>query len=295
MSPQERKADPRSAARNGRRVLTIFTTLLLAALLPPPAHAQVDGGGGGPGLHAVGGVFGGRFTQDGSPDSDLAGVRLGIGIGELLQVNGLYWRSFDVDEREFTASDAWGGEARFALNAGFGVTPFLTAGVARVAREDADAENAATAGAGLMIPLGPVLIGASVQDYIFGISALNGSDESTEATHNWLYSAGVNLAIGPRRRGGRAAAPAPPAAPARAPAPASTVTDPATGEPIIDDAQRNYHSDRSIQIPIPVEGSIQLRYGPEPVSAAGACSAPNTPRWSAWVWPALSPPWRRVG
>src|SRR5690606_37682610 len=132
------------------------------------AHGQSAGGSAG--VHAVAGVFGGRYAQaDDSPDSDLAGARLGVGVGELLQINGLYWRSVNVEERELTATFGWGAGSRLALNAGFGVTPFLTGGLGRVAREETEAETVAIAGVGLMIPLGPVLIEAAVQDYILGV------------------------------------------------------------------------------------------------------------------------------
>ena len=269
-------------SRPGRHrapVLSLAAWILLVGLAHDHAHAQTPGGGVG--VHAVVGVFGGRYAQEGNPDSDLAGARLGVGIGELLQINGFYWRSVDVDAREFTANSAYGAESRLALNAGFGVTPFLTGGLGRVEREATEAENAAIAGAGLMIPLGPVLIEAALQDYILGISALNDSDGATEPTHNWLYSAGVTVAIGRRRRA--AAVPVPPPPPPAAPlsaeeqataAPDAQVleTEPDGTPPITDAVQRNYHSEESIRIPIPVEGSIVLRYGPDPetVMVAGA-------------------------
>lgn len=256
--------------------LTLVAWLVLAGLAHDRADAQTSRGGMG--VHAVAGVFGGRYAQEGNPDSDLAGARLGVGIGELLQINGFYWRSVDVDEREFTAHSAWGAESRLALNAGFGVAPFLTGGLGRIEREATDAETAAIAGAGLMIPLGPILIEAAVQDYILGISALNDSDDATEASHNWLYSAGITVAIGPRRR--RAAVPVPP--PASPPAAeqvavgAGTAPDPVA--PIPDDDQRNYQSEQSIQIPLPLEGSILLRYGPErePMVVAGSGRAESS-------------------
>jgi outer membrane protein OmpA-like peptidoglycan-associated protein len=227
---------------------------------------------GSVGVHALAGAFVGRFDMAGSPTTDLGGLRVGIGFGEVLQLTGFYWRSIDTDEREFLADRAFGGEARFALNTGFGVAPFITAGVARLSMEADEARTAAVAGAGLQLPLGPVLLSAAAHDYILGVSGLD--DRATEdVTHNWLYSIGVTFGLGRSRS-------REPIVVQRPPVPERTVVAVPPAEPPVAatpdaaarGAVRNFQSDRTIEVPIPLEGSITLRYGP----AAAAPAATET-------------------
>lgn len=269
--------------------------MLCAALgLPAGAAAQtaVDTVGtraAGAQLHPVVGVMGGVFDLDGGPRLDVLGARAGLGFGELFRLTGFYWRSVDTGERELLDGRGWGGEARLNLSAGFGLTPFVTAGLGRVRvdtledeLDDAtvDDRTAAILGAGLMVPLGPVQVSVGARDYILGLSGLDDSDESAEATHNWLFSVGVSASLG-RTRGRE------PITVARAPRPGlvdtvfvdargqplppDTVRVDARGEPV-EPGVRNYQSDRQIAVPIPLEGSITLRYGPEAV-ASGAAAA----------------------
>lgn len=272
--------DVRGAARRWRRGLS---PLLVATALWVPTVAAAQGVAdtiavhrGGVGIHALVGAFGGRFDVRGSEGLDVLGGRAGIGFGELLQLTGFYWNSVDVRERDFLADRAWGGEAQLNLNAGFGLTPFLTAGLARVRldTDTLDAQTAATVGAGLLFPLGPVLIRAAATDYLFGVGGLSGDNGPDETTHNWLFTVGVTAAFGRGRSRepvmvARADPPPPvtrvdtvvilpgdgplPAAPQRV----DTVA--------IDGAVvRNYQSDRRVEVPLPLEGSVTIRYGPEP-------------------------------
>jgi outer membrane protein OmpA-like peptidoglycan-associated protein len=259
------------------------------------AQAPVDTVGvraAGARLHALVGILGGRFDAHGGPDLDVLGARAGVGFGELVQLTGYYWRSVDVGEREFLDGEGWGGEAQLNLNAGFGLTPFVAAGVASLDLDTIPGGTAATLAAGLMVPLGPLRVTLAARDYMLGVSGLGG-DDTADVTHSWLYSAALTAAIG-RPRGRTpvvAARPAPPPAapPPGAPQAASPgtvlavspdtvwVARPAPGEPGV----RNYQSDRRIEVPLPLEGSITLRYGPEPAVAPPTAAVAGAPAAAA--------------
>lgn len=275
-------------SRRGRRTALLAGMLATSAL---PVAAQVPGGTGATdassGVHFLLGGFAGRFDLDGGGRTDLFGGRAGVGLGELVQITGFYWRGFDSSADSITADNAWGGELQLNLNTGFGIAPFVTGGLARVHPDGTADQTAAIAGAGLTFPLGPVLLNAAARDYMFGVTGLDNEDSPESVTHNWLYSAGVTIALGSRRRRSAIAA-APPPADARAlraaNAELAALRDSllAAGTPVEDAesivaraaafdsliAPRNYQSERHIAIPIPTEGSITLRYGPERASAA---------------------------
>jgi outer membrane protein OmpA-like peptidoglycan-associated protein len=269
---------------------------LLAALLagsPAAVNAQASADAstdGSSGIHFLVGGFVGRFDLDGGGRTDLFGGRVGVGLRELVQITGFYWRGFDRSGDSITADNAWGGELQLNLNTGFGITPFVTGGVARVHQDGNADQTAAIAGAGLTFPLGPVLLHAAARDYMFGVTGLEDENSPEDVTHNWLYSAGVKFAIGSRRRTPTlAAAPPPPAADRPAPRDANAelaalrdsllAADGAPADAAAVRARvaaldslitpRNYHSGQRIEIPIPTEGSITLRYGPDrPAPAA---------------------------
>jgi outer membrane protein OmpA-like peptidoglycan-associated protein len=276
--------------------LLIGSALTCCVLLSPaPLVAQGSDGGSRSGVSLIVGAFGGRFDIHNGPELDVLGGRLGVGLSELVQLTGLYWSEVDFSDASFLDGWGWGGEAQLNLNAGFGLTPFVTAGLARVRVDTLEEQTAAILGAGLSVPLGPVVIHASARDYIFGVDGLGSGSDDADATHNWLFSAGLTAYIG----GGRSRAPVaavqpPPPAPAPAvaapaprptdePAPAVVVTDTAAAAAADPGAVRSYQSDRRIEIPLPLEGSITIRYGPEPaaqapviVTQAGAARAPET-------------------
>jgi outer membrane protein OmpA-like peptidoglycan-associated protein len=297
----------RAARRPQAAPKTVYTTptaysgrmaLLALAIIagvagggPPQAHAQaaVETQAGGARAHVLVGGFLGRLDLHGAGETDLLGGRAGVGFGELVQLTGFYWRGFDRSEEAVTADHAWGGELQFNLNAGFGVTPFVVGGVARVNQDGSAAQTAAVAGAGLVFPLGPVLLHVGARDYMFGVTGLRDDESPEDVTHNWLYGAGVTFAVG-RRRGARVAVvPAPPAgveaeraALRAATAELEALRDSiraarAAGVDVSPDVlaragvdqpgTRNYHSTQQIAIPIPTEGSITLRYGPETAAA----------------------------
>ncbi|HSJ06150.1 MAG TPA: OmpA family protein [Longimicrobiales bacterium] len=273
---------------------------LCTAILPFPAAPQATPSDGNR-AHLLVGAFAGRLDLHGAGETDLIGGRAGIGFGELLQLTGFYWRGVDRSEEDITADYAWGGELQFNLNTGFGLTPFLVGGVARVDQENAAAQTAAVAGAGLVFPLGPVLVHAGARDYMYGVEGLRDSNSPEDVTHNWLYSAGITFALG-QRRPRRAVVARPPAADdaelvaarreldalrqetARLAAQRDTLLTggvaPAPGVVVVGDtagARRSYHSTERIVIPIPTEGSITLRYGPETAAAPVIVAGPSLP------------------
>jgi outer membrane protein OmpA-like peptidoglycan-associated protein len=250
-------------------------------------------------LHGVLGLMGGRFDPHGAPDLDVLGARAGLGFGELIQLTGFYWRAADLGETEFLDGRGWGGEAQLNLNAGFGVTPFITAGIASLDVEPMAQGTAAIVGAGLMLPLGPFRLSVAARDHILGVSGLNGEDDNGDVTHNWLYSVGLTAALGPVRGRERVVTASPALAPeapvAVAPDPVAVAPDPVAVAPdtvwvtrpeVTAMGLRNYQSDRRIEVPIPLEGSITLRYGPEPGTAG---VVPGAPAAQAPVAPAVPP------
>jgi outer membrane protein OmpA-like peptidoglycan-associated protein len=256
----------------------IALSLLCGALaLPSAATAQtaldtVAVRAGGARIQGLVGVTGGWFDLHRGPRLDVLGARAGLGFGELAQLTGYYWRAVDTGERELLDDRAWGGEAQLNLNAGFGVTPFVTAGLARLRVDTLAERTAATVGAGLMLPVGPLRLTVSAQDHIFGVSGLDDGNADGETTHNWLFRAGATAVLG-RPRGTEpvvVARAAPPPAPATVPA---DVRVDAAIDPDLREV-RNYQSDRRIEVPLPLEGSITLRYGPEPTVAATRAAEP---------------------
>ena len=250
--------------------------LLFLCVAAAPLHAQMQTvETSQSSVHFLAGGFVGRFDLDGAGRTDLFGGRAGVGYGELLQLTGFYWQGFDRSADSITADRAWGGELQFNLNAGFGVTPFVTGGIARVRMGDTADQTAALAGVGLTLPLWRVLVHVAARDYMFGVTGLENDDSPDGVTHNWLYSAGFKLALGQRR-----SAPVVVAAPdddraiqsARAELAAlrdsvrlANVEPGSSAVARVDStaAPRNYQSTDRIEVPIPTEGSITLRYGPE--------------------------------
>jgi outer membrane protein OmpA-like peptidoglycan-associated protein len=263
----------------------------MAQASPETVHVRDTGSR----LHGLLGVMGGRFDPQGAAELDVIGARAGLGFGELVQLTGFYWRGVDVGEGELLDGRGWGGEAQLNLNAGFGLTPFIAAGIASLDVDTMANGTAATVGGGLMFPLGPLRLSVAARDYILGVSGLDGGDGTGEVTHNWLFSAGLTAALGRVRGTDRvvAASPVPPPAAPAAVAPAAIAPDTVwvTRPEVTDAGVRNYQSDRRIEVPIPLEGSITLRYGPEPASAAatgGIASGP--PAGQALAAPAAPSP-----
>ena len=265
--------------RSARHRSIVVVLACLIGMPSDPTHAQSrpDTESSGSGIHALIGGFVGRFDLHAAGETDLFGARAGVGLREILQLTGFYWRGFDTSGDSITADYAWGGELQLNLNTGFGITPFVTGGLARVHQDGNAAQTAAIAGAGLTFPLGPVLLHAGARDYMFGVSGLEGDESPDDVTHNWLYSAGVKFALGSRRPS-RTVVAAAPAEDQRALRDATAelaqlrdslrAAGPARGDAAdTANAPRSFQSERQIVVPIPTEGSITLRYGPEPAVA----------------------------
>jgi outer membrane protein OmpA-like peptidoglycan-associated protein len=298
------------------------TTAALALLVPVHAGAQqpplpaldtVGTRAGAIGVHALVGAFVGRLDFAGGAVTHLLGGRLGVGLGELVQLSGWYWREFDRQDRGFGAESALGGEVQLNLNTGFGIAPFVTGGIAQVGLDELAAQTAAVAGAGLQLPLGPLIMQAGVRNYMFGVTGLRGEDSPEDVTHNWKFSAGLLMSPG-RGRAQRpvlmARSPAEfelaalrdsLARAAALPAPPDTLLRDGTRQAVVlaDTAARNYHSDQRIEIPLPTWGSITLRYGPEPepqppapiiVQAPAAPATTGAPAAAADASPPATPP-----
>jgi outer membrane protein OmpA-like peptidoglycan-associated protein len=255
----------------GGRASVVLCAILIVPVGSGAQVAPADPDGGGARLHPVVGVFGGRFDPHGAPDLDILGARAGVGFGQLVQLTGFYWRELDTDERDFLDGRGWGGEVRMNLNAGFGVTPFLTAGLARLRLDTLADRTAATAGAGLMLPVGPVRLTVAATDVLLGVSGLDSRAQETDLTHNWMFTAGLTAAFGAPRGPAPAtvARPEPPRPPpARVVTPADTVwVEDRDGE---EARVRNYQSEQRIEVPLPLEGFITIRYGPEPSPVVAA-------------------------
>jgi flagellar motor protein MotB len=254
--------------------------LLLAGLLGlvpagDGAHAQTPpalADGGEARIHPRVGLLAGRFDVHGGPRLDVVGARAGLGFGEMAQLMAFYWRELDTDEPELLDGRGWGAEAQLNLGSGFGVIPFVTVGAGRVKLPDLEDQTAAILGAGLLVPLGPIYLAVSAQDYVLGVGGLPGAEDA-ETSHNWFFSARADVRFGRARTRPAAVAAQPLPQPLPQPV-AQPGAQPTRREAVFPvdtvGAVRNYQSDRSIQVPIPLEGSITLRYGPEPARVPGA-------------------------
>ena len=61
-----------------------------------------------------------------------AGLRAGVDFNQNVGLRAHYWRGTDDDFSEFQDVEGYGAEARFALNTGPGLSPFLVGGLGRI-------------------------------------------------------------------------------------------------------------------------------------------------------------------
>ncbi|TVP46441.1 MAG: hypothetical protein EA350_07110 [Gemmatimonadales bacterium] len=155
-----------------------------------------------------------KFADEfGLERQDGVGVRAGVDFNQNVGLRASYWRGVDDDFSEFQDVSGYGAEARFALNTGPGLSPFLIAGAGRIRFTDdfLDIEGSRpddldhlTLGGGLAFGLG---------DFAnFEIGARNllmtpGADieditDPDDLVSNWQYSVGLALTVGasPRAR-----------------------------------------------------------------------------------------------
>jgi len=136
-----------------------------------------------------------------------AGVRAGVDFNQNVGLRAHYWRGVDDDFSEFQDVEGYGAEARFALNTGPGLSPFLVAGGGRIrftdeffdveGREASDLEHL-TLGGGIAFGLGDVArveLGARNLLMTPG-DRLEDVTNPDELVSNWQYSAGLTLTLG---------------------------------------------------------------------------------------------------
>lgn len=153
-----------------------------------------------------------RFADEfGLADQDGAGLRAGVDFNQNVGLRAFYWRGVDDDFSEFQDVSGYGAEARFALNTGPGLSPFLIVGAGRIrftedfldlegSRPD-DLEHL-TLGGGLAFGLGSF---ANVEVGARNLLTTVGSDiedvtDPNDLVSNWQYSVGLALTVGANPR-----------------------------------------------------------------------------------------------
>ena len=280
------------ATRNVRPTPPTLRTLAATAcvvatawlILPGEAAAQADRTG----LSLQFEPFAGQLHYDSDLDlatQNLTGISAGLGAGPFLALRGFYWRGVSPELDAIDPVQGYGGEVQLDLLPGFIISPHLLAGAGRLDYRDGDpvesplglgSRNVGLLGVGVGFSPTPwTRIHLSARDYAFGDDVRRRED----VVHNWLYSAGVNF-----RFGGRADVPAPrpvavePARPAVVDVPRTdTVWVRADDGRVVDRPVRDYRSGQMVEVPIPLEGEIRIRYGPAQQEAAAAVASPDEP------------------
>jgi len=149
-----------------------------------------------------------KFADEfGLADQDGAGVRAGVDFNQNVGLRAFYWRGVDDDFSEFQDVSGYGAEARFALNTGPGLSPFLIAGAGRIRFTDdfLDVEGSRpgdldhlTLGGGLAFGLGNF---ANVELGARNLLMTAGTDiedvtDPNDLVSNWQYSIGLALTVG---------------------------------------------------------------------------------------------------
>jgi hypothetical protein len=154
------------------------------------------------------------FDRDLALDhQSLAGVRTGIDFGHYLGLRLYYWRGVHDDFGGTSPIDSWGGEARFALNAGSGAIPYLVGGAGQLhfmkdyrdqrgqPRED---KTMLIAGGGLAFPLGDRFrLDVSARDHIFSEKNLQDVMSTDDLVSNWMFGASLSFSVGGTATDGR--------------------------------------------------------------------------------------------
>jgi hypothetical protein len=224
------------------------------------------------------------------PDQQFAGIRAGIGVGELADVMGYYWRGATGDYRKTEQVQSWGGEVDFNLNPGPGVSPRLLLGAGSLdymsgftsVGETPEDKVLFIAGVGLDFNLARRWRAeVRVRDYMFSETDLSETGDPDQILHNWVYSAGFTFGLGgraadrgalvegerltreervekfkSRRWGERPRVEEKEIIRKRM---AARGRGPGAGEPTL--AARAPAADRMVTLPAPVKGEIYVRYG----------------------------------
>ena len=238
----------------------------------------------------------GRFDFDDSRMSTVtvAGARIGGELNPWVGWGLYYWHGMESDLSDTRPLQSYGGEARFSLASKAGPQPYVSIGAGQIdfrsgysdsEGTERDDKTALIVGAGIRAEVFSGLqLNVSVRDYMYGEERLDRISGTDEISHNWLLSGALVFGIGGRRS---EAKPKPvddlPAyyvtrEPVRQKDTASveaqqdTVTIAAQNEvsedktkstaPSASNAtQTGYVSEKSVVIPVPLEGEIYIRYG----------------------------------
>lgn len=237
-------------------------------------------------------LFAGVLNFDDKMDLDgqnLVGVRTGLDFGPMVGLRGYYWRGVSDGFDKAQGIQSWGGEAQFRLNSGSGLTPYLIAGAGQL--DFRDDYNAADSGAAPVRPVDRTMLilggGVTLQmsdrlrlnvaarDHLFnGEGNVEDASRADDLSSNWLFSAGLSFNLG----GGTGRAREAPPRPVTVARVDTVVVDRDTGEVKTGEvktgevkggrAAEGYVSGRTIQLPVPSEGELYVRYGPSRDSTA---------------------------
>lgn len=152
-------------------------------------------------------------------ESPSAGVRVGFGIGPLLEARGVWERSFDIkqlDNISSTKIERLGGELKLNLWSNTILTPYLTAGAGvmnlkykdnttATAQDYEEKQLYSAFGAGLKINLTKrVALALEAKDYIFNVDAnnryLKAGVNADKALHNFGAQASLDVYLGGTQR-----------------------------------------------------------------------------------------------
>lgn len=250
-------------------------------------------------MEVFGGVF--NFDDKNDLDGqNVVGARAGLDFGPLVGLRGYYWRGVSDNFDKAKGVQSWGGEAQFRLNAGSGLSPYLIAGAGQLDfRSDFNPSDSAVAsinpvdrtmlilGGGVALNLSErVRLNVAARNHLFnGEGNIEDASTADDLTSNWMFTAGLGFNIG-GSTGARRPAPPEPVIVARVD---TVVVDRETGEVVreirgstrpggrvmrdtvwmgeqreveVRRGAEGYVSGRTIQLPVPSEGELYVRYGP---------------------------------
>ena len=136
-----------------------------------------------------------------------AGVRAGVDFNQNVGLRAHYWRGTDDDFSEFQDVEGYGAEARFSLNTGPGLSPFLVGGLGRirftedffdVEGDDPGDLDHLILGGGVAFSLGDIVrvdLGARNLLMTPG-EQLEDVTDPDDLVSSWQYSAGLSLRFG---------------------------------------------------------------------------------------------------
>lgn len=140
-----------------------------------------------------------------------AGGNIGVNLGAYIGLRGFYWRALkDEKFRDFDDLSLYGGEAKFNLNTGQGITPFLTIGGGYLSVKDsyiprpgtiADNQPFAMGGGGLTLPLSPYFkLFGGVRAILLTQEDLDDLAQPGDVLTSWNYHFGMRLIIGQKAK-----------------------------------------------------------------------------------------------